>query len=64
MKTCALPPAFFQYWEQTNQSDDYLRQAEEVKAGINSNLFNGKFYLARTDTNGNVSARFGMGLAF
>ncbi len=36
---------------QTNQIDDYLRQAEEVKAGINSNLFNGKFYLARTDTN-------------
>ncbi len=34
---------------QTNQSDDYLRQAEEVKAGINSNLFNGEYYLARTD---------------
>ena len=34
---------------QTNQSDEYLRQAEEVKAGINSNLFNGEFYLARTD---------------
>ena len=37
---------------QTNQSDDYLRQAEEVKAGINANLFNGEYYLARTDTNG------------
>ena len=36
---------------QTNQSDDYLQQAEAVKAGINSNLFNGKYYLARTDTN-------------
>jgi alpha-L-rhamnosidase len=34
---------------ETNQSAGYLRQAEEVKAGINSNLFNGKFYLARTD---------------
>ena len=34
---------------QTNQSDEYLRQAEEVKAGINSNLFNGEYYLARTD---------------
>jgi alpha-L-rhamnosidase len=34
---------------QTNQSNDYLRQAEAVKAGINSNLFNGSFYLARTD---------------
>jgi len=34
---------------QTNQSDDYFRQAEEVKAGINDHLFKGKFYLARTD---------------
>ena len=36
---------------QTNQSEDYLRQAEEVKAGINAHLFNGEYYLARTDTN-------------
>jgi alpha-L-rhamnosidase len=36
---------------QTNQSDDYWQQAEAVKTGINSNLFNGEFYLARTDTN-------------
>jgi alpha-L-rhamnosidase len=28
-----------------------LQQAEEVKAAINSNLFNGEYYLARTDTN-------------
>jgi alpha-L-rhamnosidase len=38
---------------QTNQTDEYLRQAEEVKAGINANLFtnspNGEYYLARTD---------------
>ena len=34
---------------QTNQSTEYLLQAEELKAGINSNLFNGEFYLARTD---------------
>ena len=34
---------------QTNQSDEYLRQAEEVKAGVNSNLFNGEYYLIRTD---------------
>ena len=33
----------------TNQSHEYLRQAEGVKAGINANLFNGEFYLARTD---------------
>jgi hypothetical protein len=34
---------------QTNQADEYLRLAQEVKASINSNLFNGEFYLARTD---------------
>ena len=34
---------------QTNQGDEYSRQAEQVKAGINANLFNGEFYLARTD---------------
>jgi alpha-L-rhamnosidase len=34
---------------QTGRSGNYLRQAEEVKDGINSNLFNGEFYLARTD---------------
>ena len=39
----------FSVLRQTNQSNEYLRQAEEVKAGINSNLFNGEFYLARTD---------------
>jgi alpha-L-rhamnosidase len=33
----------------TNQSGEYSRQAEEVKAGVNSNLFNGDFYLARID---------------
>jgi alpha-L-rhamnosidase len=36
---------------ETNQSNEYARQAETVKASINTNLFNGKFYLARTDTN-------------
>ncbi|MGH7940686.1 MAG: family 78 glycoside hydrolase catalytic domain, partial [Limisphaerales bacterium] len=38
---------------QVNRSDEYLRQAEEVKAGINANLLtnspNGEYYLARTD---------------
>ncbi|HTB84852.1 MAG TPA: family 78 glycoside hydrolase catalytic domain, partial [Candidatus Sulfotelmatobacter sp.] len=34
---------------EASQSADYSRQAEEVKAGINSNLFNGRFYLARPD---------------
>jgi alpha-L-rhamnosidase len=33
------------------QSEDYLRQAEQVKAAINAHLFNGQYYLARTDTN-------------
>jgi alpha-L-rhamnosidase len=36
---------------QVNQSIGYGQQAEAVQAGINSNLFNGKFYLARPDTN-------------
>ena len=40
---------------QTNQSADYLKQAEEVKTGINAGLLtnssNGKYYLARTNTN-------------
>ena len=34
---------------ETNRSEACLRQAEEVKAGINSTLFNGEFYRARTD---------------
>ncbi len=34
---------------QTSLGNEYSRQAAEVKAGINSNLFNGEFYLARTD---------------
>jgi len=34
---------------EASESADYLRQAEEVKEGINSNLFNGRFYLARPD---------------
>ena len=37
---------------QTNSSNDYLQQAEDVKSGINAHLFNGQYYLARTDTNG------------
>lgn len=32
-----------------SQGAEYSRQADEVKAGINSHLFNGKYYLARTD---------------
>ncbi|MGH7952572.1 MAG: family 78 glycoside hydrolase catalytic domain, partial [Limisphaerales bacterium] len=34
---------------QTNQSDDYLQQAEAVKEGINANLFNGQHYLVQPD---------------
>ena len=34
---------------QSNQSDEYWQEAEAVKAGINSNLFAGEFYLVRTD---------------
>ena len=35
---------------ETGQSNGYLRQAEQVKAAINANLFNGRYYLARADT--------------
>jgi alpha-L-rhamnosidase len=34
---------------QAEQSSQCAGEAEEVKAGINANLFNGEFYLARTD---------------
>lgn len=37
---------------ETNQSNEYSQEAGAVKSGINSNLFNGEYYLARTDTNG------------
>jgi hypothetical protein len=37
---------------QTDRGNEYLKQAEEVKAGINSYLFTGEYYRARTDTNG------------
>lgn len=36
---------------QADQGDDNLRQAEAVKKSINANLFNGEYYLPRTDTN-------------
>ncbi|MGH7980985.1 MAG: alpha-L-rhamnosidase C-terminal domain-containing protein, partial [Limisphaerales bacterium] len=32
---------------QTQLSDDYLRHAKQVKAGINANLFNGEYYLVK-----------------
>ncbi|MGB8844866.1 MAG: alpha-L-rhamnosidase N-terminal domain-containing protein [Terracidiphilus sp.] len=34
---------------QADQSGQCAGEAEEVKAGVNANLFNGEFYLARTD---------------
>ena len=34
---------------QADQSSQCAGEAEEVKTGINANLFNGEFYLARTD---------------
>jgi alpha-L-rhamnosidase len=39
----------FSVLRQTGQSDTYSQEAEAVKAGINANLFNGEYYLARTD---------------
>jgi alpha-L-rhamnosidase len=37
---------------ETSQSHGYLQQSEQVEAAINAHLFNGEYYLARTDTNG------------
>jgi alpha-L-rhamnosidase len=37
---------------QSRNRDDYFHQAEDVKAGINDNLLNGDYYLARTDRKG------------
>lgn len=34
---------------ETNQSEQYGQQAQAVKTGINTHLFNGQYYLARTD---------------
>ncbi len=34
---------------QDDQAEGFRQQAEEVKAGINTHLFNGEYYLARTD---------------
>ncbi|HTB84853.1 MAG TPA: family 78 glycoside hydrolase catalytic domain [Candidatus Sulfotelmatobacter sp.] len=36
---------------QTQESGNYAQQAEEVKNGINTSLFNGDYYFVRTDTN-------------
>ncbi len=33
----------------SDQSDEYGQQAQAVKTGINTHLFNGQYYLARTD---------------
>jgi hypothetical protein len=34
---------------QEQEAEQYRQRAEDVKAGINTHLFNGKYYLARTD---------------
>ena len=39
----------FSVLEDTQRSEEYLQQANAVKAGINANLLNGDYYLARTD---------------
>jgi alpha-L-rhamnosidase len=39
----------FSVLRQMDQSNDYAQQAEAVKAGVNTNLFNGHYYLARID---------------
>jgi len=44
-----LASRIFAVLGQTNESHEYSRQAEEVKTSINARLFNGEYYLARTD---------------
>jgi len=39
----------FTVLRQREQAEQYRQQADEVKAGINAHLFNGRYYLARTD---------------
>jgi alpha-L-rhamnosidase len=39
----------FSVLERPQQAEEYRRQAEEVKAGINDHLFQGEYFLARTD---------------
>ena len=34
---------------QTNESENYFQQAQDVKAAINAHLFDGEYYLARID---------------
>jgi alpha-L-rhamnosidase len=46
-----IASGIFSVLGQTNESDDYLRQAEVVKKSINANLFDGDHYLVRTDSN-------------
>jgi alpha-L-rhamnosidase len=42
----------FSVLNERGQSNDYLEQANGVKAAINDHLFNGEYYLARTDRTG------------
>ena len=50
---------------QTNRSKDYWQQAEAVKAGINSNVpIQRQVLSGAARPEGNVSAGFGLGLAF
>ena len=44
-----IASSVFSVLGEANPSDEYLRQAGEVKAAINATLFNGEYYLARTD---------------
>jgi len=45
----SIASRIFSVLGETKQAGEYRQQAEDVKAGINTHLFNGEFYLARTD---------------
>jgi alpha-L-rhamnosidase len=42
----------FAVLDQRQQAEQYQQQAEEVRGGINAHLFNGQYYLARTNRKG------------
>ncbi len=51
MKTCSLLPKYFRYWDKRSKARIICDRRSRSKTGINAHLFNGEYYLARTDTN-------------
>ena len=49
MKTCASPPASFQRWGKRTKATNICARRKKSKPASTANLFNGEYYLARTD---------------